>query len=186
MADGPVTYFPFHRVLRTFLLQFSLASLGVRQTPSREAKHQTRCSGHDHTDSHQRADHPQRAWGPLPPNQQTQDQSDNSVEQNPARSRDVAALKISHQVKHSLEHEENRQHQGECSDPEYGMQQKIKTDDQIQNRDQQLPQYVSHALRLEGMNELKCSAEHDEPGDDDDHAPRGNEREANRQETEDD
>src|ERR1035441_7021610 len=111
---------------------------------------------------------------------------DDAVEQNPARSRDSAGGEVSHQVEHALHHKENRQRQSESGNPEHGMQQKIATDDQIQNRDQKLPEYVPDAFRLEGMDELKYAAEDDQPGDDHNHTPRGSERDRDGQETEDD
>ena len=66
------------------------------------------------------------------------------------------------------------------------MQQEIDPDDQVNDGDQKLPDYVSGAVRLKGMDELKSAAEDDEPGDDDDHSPRGSEGERDGQEAEDD
>src|ERR1035441_5645547 len=82
-------------------------------------------------------------------------------------------------------HKENSQRQSESGNPEHGMQQKIATDDQIQNRDQKLPEYVPDAFRLEGVDELKYAADDDQPSDDHNHTPRGSERDRDGQETED-
>ena len=95
----------------------------------------------------------------------------------------TAGLEIGHQVKHSLHHKEDRQRKGEGGDSDERMQQKINADDQVQNRDQNLPDNVPDAMRLEGMDELKCAAKDDEPRYDEDHAPRRSEWECDRQET---
>jgi hypothetical protein len=52
------------------------------------------------------------------------------------------------------------------------MHQKKYPDDQIKNRDEELPEYAAGAFRLEGMDKLKSAAEDNQPPDDYDHAER--------------
>src|ERR1019366_3827332 len=125
--------------------------------------HQARHARHDHADTHQRPDEPQRAGGPLSPDQDAQDQGDDAVHQDPHRTARAAALEIGNQVDDAFRYEEERQRQGETGDTDHRMQQEVNAHDQIQNRYQEFPDRAADALRLEGMDKLERSAKNDEP-----------------------
>src|SRR5215469_17257629 len=106
----------------------------------------------------------------MSPDHHAKDERNYALKEEPPRDSASAGAKVDDDIDQPLRNKKDDQCQCECSDSQSQIEAKVESGDEIDNGDESFPDPRPNPLGAKGVNELHHAADHQQPGDGDDHA----------------
>src|SRR5580704_9535852 len=125
-----------------------------RDAPDGQRHHQAGYAGDKNTDAKQRSHHPGGVKRPVKPDQDTQQDGDDGIEQHPS----PAVMRLhpegQHQSENAIDEQKRREYQGKREQAGPGMHQQVNSGNDVDDAEDDFQQNVPATVGTEGVDDL--------------------------------
>src|ERR1700719_1451678 len=140
---------------------------GADEAARGKRDHQTCHTAEQHADSHEHADGPGSAGWPSLPDHDAEDDGKDSIDEQPAGTRQRAQAQGQNEFQYSFGEKINRETEGERHQTRDRVEQQIDAHDNVDNAEEHLQEQAASASRVPTKYQMRDTAKNEKPTDKD-------------------